>query len=134
MTGDAASATVSRRIWMDSASSRSRCVSDRTVAIPSAGRALTSRPRAAAPGRRGSSGFLDLRLGLGLGLALRLGRLARAMLDRFDQRLQALAIFGPALDRAGIDRLAHLGDASGLHRAVGLVELQALVVPRQAQE
>src|SRR6516164_2776960 len=46
-----------------------------------------------------------------------------------EQRPQLLAIGAPASDRALIDRLAHLGDARGAHRATCLVKGKAGVVP-----
>ena len=39
-------------------------------------------------------------------------------------------VFLPALNRGLVDRLADLGDARGLHRSVGLVEVYAFLVPR----
>src|SRR5688500_15465049 len=127
MTGRSASATVSRMIWMLSASSRSRCVNERicSLQIPTPG---PSGGAQGAPRRRTdrSSVLFGLRLGL-----LRFCRPDGGALDRVDQRLEAIAIFLPALDRGVVDGLADLGDAGGLHRPVRLMEIDAFVVPRE---
>src|SRR5690349_8678282 len=114
-------------MWMLSASSRSRCVSGRTLAfIPRFEESAASLSGRSVP-MPWSGVFFDL--GLALGAAL-LGLDA----DCIDQRLQALAIFLPALDRGLVDRLADLRDARRFHRAVRLVEVDAFVVPRQPEE
>src|SRR5690242_5387205 len=112
---------------MLSASSRSRCVSARTCGLDSR---FTAAPLSMGCGAvEWSAVFLGLCLRL-----FRLGLLGGLALDRIDERLQAVAIFLPALDRRLVDRPPHLRDAGGLHRAVRLVELDALVVPRQAEK
>src|SRR5690242_2530815 len=116
-------------MWMLSASRRSRCVSARTLEIipasKSEARGLSTHPTP----DEWSGVFFDL------GLALRFRSFAgRLSVDRIDQRLKAVAIFLPALDRRLVDRLADLGDARRLHRAVGLVELDAFLIPGKAEE
>src|SRR5881392_1763588 len=116
-------------MWMLSASSRSRCVSERTCCTLSPLQAI------APPIPSGTGGAFkcsSVLFGFGLGL-LAFGRFVRLDLDRVDQRLQPGPVLLPALHRGLVDRLAHLGDACGFHRAVGLVEVDALRVPRQAE-
>src|SRR5690242_7045788 len=91
-------------MWMLSASRRSRCVS------------LCIQP----PG----SGCLPTTV----------SRSACLACNRICQRLEAIAIFFPALYRRLVDRLAHLGDAGCFHRPVRFVELKTLVVPVEAEE
>ena len=43
-------------------------------------------------------------------------------------------MFLPAADRSAVDRLTHLVDARGAHRALCLVEYRHACVPRQAEE
>src|SRR6187551_1670115 len=110
-------------MWMLSASSRSRCVSARTLEmVPASG--CGARPSTGAAPGEWSGVLFDLGLAFGLGPGLRsfllgpLGLLGLAA-DRIDERLQAIAIFLPALHRRLVDRLANLRDAGGLHRPVG---------------
>src|SRR5271165_3265036 len=49
----------------------------------------------------------------------------------FEQRLQQVLVGAPTPDRGPIDRLAHLARARGPDRALGLVEFEAPIIPRQ---
>src|SRR5690349_233408 len=112
---------------MLSASSRSRCVSARTWSLDSR---FTAAPLSMGCGAVEWSGVF---LGLGPWLP-GFGLLRRLALDRIDQRLQPVPVLLPALDRRLVNRPPHLRDAGGLHRPVRLVEVDAFVVPRQAEE
>src|SRR5262249_14737285 len=48
------------------------------------------------------------------------------------KRLQPVRVRAPAADRALVNRLTDLSSASGVHRALGPVKVQAPVVPFQA--